>query len=104
MSRSPERVRYDILAARVGEILHWHWDPIGVAGVAEARDEYDSYVPLVVQMLVDGKSKDEVARHLSRIEGENMGLTVGSQPSTHLEEVADTLIHHFQWLEERANQ
>ncbi len=104
MPRSPERVRYDLIAARVGEILHWDWDPIGVAGVPQARDEYDGYVPQVVQMLIERKKKEEIARHLHRIEGENMGLTVGSRPSDHVEEVAETLIDHFEWLEERANQ
>lgn len=103
MSRSPKRVRYDILAARVGEILHWDWDPIGVAGVPQARDEYDGYVPQVVQMLIDGKKKEDVARHLYQIEGESMGLTVSSRPSDHVEEVAETLMDHFEWLEEKAN-
>jgi len=99
MSRSSDRVRFDPIAERVGEILHYVWDPIGVASVPQARDEYDGYVPLIVQMLVDGKTKEEIARHLYGIEGESMGLTVGSRPSDHTEEVAQTLIEHYEWLE-----
>lgn len=104
MSRSPERVRCEIIAERVGEILHYVWDPIGVSGAPQTRDEYDSYVPSVVQLLMEGKKKEEIARHLYRIEGVTMGLTVGSRPSGHTEEVADMLLDHFQWLEEKANQ
>jgi hypothetical protein len=35
----------DELYRRTDEVLHYIWDPIGVAGVPEARDEYDSYLP-----------------------------------------------------------
>ena len=104
MSRAPERARYDLIAERVSEILYHVWDPIGVSGVPQARDEYDSYVPLVVQMLMEGKKKEEIARHLHRIEGETMGLSPGSRPSEQTEAAADTLLDHFEWLEERANQ
>jgi hypothetical protein len=87
---------------RVDEILHYVWDPIGVSGVAEARDEYDSYVPQVVRMLFDGKEEKEIARFLYSIEGERMGLTVGSRPSDHTEEVATTLVHHYDVIRKRA--
>jgi hypothetical protein len=33
--------------ARVREVLMRDWDPIGVAGIAEAADEYDGYVGTV---------------------------------------------------------
>jgi hypothetical protein len=36
---------------RVDELLHYIWDPIGIAASTGARDEYDSYVPTVVKML-----------------------------------------------------
>jgi len=87
---------------RVDEILHYVWDPIGVSGVAEARDEYDSYVPQVVRMLFDGKEEKEIARFLHSIEGEQMGLTVGFRPSGHTEEVATTLLHHYDVIRKRA--
>ena len=31
------------LYRRVDEVLHYLWDPIGVAGIPEARDEYYGY-------------------------------------------------------------
>jgi len=101
MSRSPERFRFDAIAARVGEILYYIWDPIGVSGLPQARDEYDSYVPVIVKMLISKKGKDDIALHLYQIEKDFMGLSVGSIPSNHHEEVASILIDNFMYLDPR---
>ena len=37
---------------RADEILHYIWDPIGVAGAVMARDEYSGYVPKLVTLLM----------------------------------------------------
>lgn len=87
---------------RVDEILHYVWDPIGVSGVAEARDEYDSYIQPVVRMLFDGKEEKDIALYLHSVEGERIGLAVGSRPSGHIEEVAATLIHHYEVIRKTA--
>lgn len=58
----------------VGEILHYVWDPIGVAGTPQARDEYDGYVGPVFSLLRSGASESELAAHLARIADERMGL------------------------------
>lgn len=58
----------------VGEVLHYVWDPIGVAGVPQARDEYDGYVGPVFSLLRSGASESDVAAHLVRVAGERMGL------------------------------
>ncbi len=92
---------YPRMHNRADEILHYIWDPIGVSGVAEARDEYDSYIPQIVQMLFDGKGVDAIAQHLYSIEGNQMGLTVGSRPSRDTEEVAAILIHHYEVIQKR---
>jgi hypothetical protein len=42
----------DALYQAVGEVMHYIWDPIGVAGVPQARDEYYSYVPQVFGLLI----------------------------------------------------
>ena len=101
MSRSPARAEFDLLPRRVSEILYYIWDPIGIAPAPQARDEYDSYVSQIAGMLRQGKSKEDIARHLYRIEGETMGLNVGSRPSDHVEEVAEILIDHYEALTER---
>jgi len=98
MSRSPARSEFDILAQRVSEILYYVWDPLGVVPAPQARDEYDAYVPQVVSMLQQWKSKEEIARHLHRIEGETMGLSVRSRSGDHTEKVAEILIDHYESL------
>jgi hypothetical protein len=59
---------------RIREILRRDWDPIGVADVPEAQDEYDGYVGGVYRLLAQGASPRAVAEHLARIEGDQMGL------------------------------
>ncbi|MEA2880008.1 MAG: hypothetical protein QOF14_5204 [Hyphomicrobiales bacterium] len=62
------------LEARVREILLQSWDPIGIAGVAAARDEYDQYVKPITTMITTGTSVDELSRYLAEIETDRMGL------------------------------
>jgi hypothetical protein len=50
------------------------WDPIGVRGVPQARDEYDSYVAQIGERLRDGQSVDEIAAFLTDVEEVRMGL------------------------------
>lgn len=56
-------------------VLHWAWDPIGVRGVEEARDEYDSYALPVLALLQGGSTDEEVGAYLTSVEAEWMGLT-----------------------------
>jgi hypothetical protein len=63
-----------LLRQRIDEVLHYIWDPIGVAGIPEARDEYDSYVPGVYRLLFQDSPEGEIAKMLTKIEVENMGL------------------------------
>jgi hypothetical protein len=48
------------------------WDPIG-CGVPD--DEYDSYIPTIIRMIVDNCDAHPLAEHLFRLESESMGLT-----------------------------
>jgi hypothetical protein len=61
-------------AGRLRRTLMLHWDPIGVAGVASARDEYDSYLGLVADHLRRGSSVEEIAALLESIRADRMGL------------------------------
>lgn len=74
---------------RTDEVLQYVWDPIGVAGVPQARDEYDAYVPQVFAMLIEEKGEEEIAAYLTRIEEERMGLTPAPQKAA---QVASILI------------
>ena len=82
------------LKARVREILLQSWDPIGIAGVAAASDEYDQYVKPITAMLTTGTSVDELSRYLTEIETDRMGLKSDDRRAqfvaTKLREIART--------------
>jgi hypothetical protein len=61
---------------RVREIFMREWDPIGVADVEEAADEYDTYVGRAYVMLMDEHASAEaIAAYLFEIAANNMGLS-----------------------------
>ena len=64
----------DRIEKMVRAILLNDWDPIGVAGVDEAADEYDSYAAPIARMIVVGASISDLANHLVEIEAGAMGL------------------------------
>ena len=39
------------------EVLHYLWDPMGIAGAPGARDDYYTYLPKVYQQIKDGRMK-----------------------------------------------
>jgi hypothetical protein len=80
------------------EVLHYVWDPIGVAGSPHARDEYDSYVPGVVSLLFSDASAKAIAKHLTQIATVSMGLSARRQ---HDLETAELLIEWCQVLRDR---
>ena len=55
-------------------ILLREWDPIGVADIPEAYDEYNMYAGGVAAILMRGEPKDKLVEYLWTIETENMGL------------------------------
>jgi hypothetical protein len=63
-----------LLTRCVDDVLIGQWDPIGVNGVPEARDEYDGYVPGVVRLIFERADAATIAAHLRTIEEEHMGL------------------------------
>jgi len=60
--------------AAIREAVMGQWDPIGVAAVPEAADEYDAYVPTIYGLLVDRKSTLEIFEYLWWLETQHMGL------------------------------
>jgi hypothetical protein len=77
------------------------WDPIGVGEIAEAQDEYDSYVPAVYKMLITRKPRHEVIEYLWWLETEHMGLN-GDRQAT--EKFADRLLQIPDEVEKAAGQ
>jgi hypothetical protein len=62
------------LQNKIRSLLLQEWDPIGVRGVPAASDEYDSYVPPLVKMVMSKKSLGELAEYLLKVEKTEMGL------------------------------
>lgn len=63
----------------VDETLRSRWDPIGVGGMAAARDEYRGYIQPVFALLKAGAGREELAALLSEFEAKNMGLVADRQ-------------------------
>ena len=63
------------LYVRCDEVLHYMWDPIGIADMPGARDEYHSYLPAVFRLVCSGASVDQVTEFLVNIEKDRMMLS-----------------------------
>ena len=63
--------RYHDAICRI--LLH-EWDPIGVADIPEAHDEYDMYADGVAGILMRGEPKEKLVEYLWVVETGNMGL------------------------------
>jgi len=69
-----ETTRHDKHLRMVAIVLHWAWDPIGIRGIEEALDEYDSYAGPVLDLLERKAADQEVADYLTSIERDSMEL------------------------------
>ena len=87
------------LYKRCDEVLHYLWDPIGVAGAPGARDEYDSYLPQVFGLVRDQADPEKVATYLLTIQKGSMGLD-GDPVRTR--RTVEVLREWREWIWERA--
>ena len=63
------------------------WDPIGVAGAVQARDEYQSYLPQVFNLVLSGGSKEEIASYLVEVEENRMGMASNKEGALQIAEI-----------------
>lgn len=64
---------------RIQSILREKWDPIGVyEPEGEWSDEYDSYVPHVFRLAIEGKGHARIAGSLAATATQNMGLSASN--------------------------
>lgn len=82
---------------RCDEVLHYLWDPIGIAGSPGARDEYDAYLPQVFKLVVEGVPREQLVEYLLSIESERMGLAP-KRPGA--ENAVDSLLEWWEWISE----
>lgn len=80
------------IRARVDEVLHYVWDPIDVAGVPEARDEYDSYITPILNLLHEGKNENEVTTVLLDISTSQMGFAKSRHLKKRAQQASEALI------------
>jgi hypothetical protein len=57
-------IRARKIQGQIRLVLLQDWDPIGVADIPEAHDEYNSYVGPMYRMLASSASEDETAAEL----------------------------------------
>ncbi len=60
----------------IKRLLHFDWDPIGIAGIPEALDEYDSYAFQIFVMLNENADAAAIAEYLDWVVAERMELPV----------------------------
>jgi hypothetical protein len=78
---------------QIRHILMEVWDPIGVNGIPEAADEYDSHVGDFYEMLVTRRPRQEIIDLLAYLEGDHMGLPhLRNELPGKLETVTDALL------------
>ncbi len=73
----------------IREIFLRNWDPIGIADIPEAQDEYDSYISQVYGLLIRREPLYKMVDFLWWVETEHMGLC-GTHRRT--EQVAERLL------------
>jgi len=86
----------DLLYRLCDEILLYCWDPIGVSGVPEARDEYRSYLPKVFQLVLADHAEEALTQYLISVERDSIGLTPNRERAEH---IAQMLVNHREWVE-----
>ena len=92
------------LYRRVDEVLHFLWDPIGVAGVPSARGEYNTYVHHVFSMLVERANSKVIAEYLVKTQTESMGLSMTPSSRQRAEEIASILEDYRDYIHEEFNK
>lgn len=83
------------LYKRCDEVLHYVWDPIGVAGAPAARDEYYSYLPQVVALVKDNADPGRIANYLATTAEQGMGLAANPKRD---QRVVELLMDWRDWI------
>lgn len=86
------------LYQRIDEVLHYLWDPIGVAREPFARDEYAAYVPEVFGLVAEDASEQKLMAYLLQVEADAMGLA--ARPA-HARRIAEMLVEWRDVLEQK---
>ena len=77
------------LSRAIDEVLHYLWDPMGVAGIPESRAAYTSYVPELLDLLQAQAPRRLLAAYLTQIAWNPIGVLTSEQT---LDRTLDALI------------
>ncbi|TQR82617.1 hypothetical protein D8S82_31255 [Mycobacterium hodleri] len=87
------------------QILHWRWDPIGVANVFPyAADEYGNYAPTIVDALRAGASAADIAHLLATIEDDRIfdrAPASAEEPVDRLRELGEAIVGWYEASQRR---
>ena len=72
----------------IANILWNDWDPICVNDIG-SRDEYQSYIPVIFSLKMNGADKETIAQKLNEIAITEMGLSSNFQ---HCLQVAEKIV------------
>jgi hypothetical protein len=97
MSSSPDNFDRE-LYQRVDEVLHYLWDPAGVAHEPVAREYYGAWVPDVFAALLEDADEQRLMELLLLLETEFLG--VAPRPS-HARRIAELLVDWRSLLEQK---
>ncbi|TPE51948.1 hypothetical protein FJM67_08190 [Maribrevibacterium harenarium] len=94
------RQQHFVLEHRVSEMLFYYWDPLGFNELEWARDEYDSYVPVVCEMLLDGATSSALCEYFHYVADELMGVGHEQDPAS-VKKAAELITY---WFNENIDQ
>lgn len=88
--------------AELQQVLHWKWDPIGIAHTFPwAADEYDMYAPRVADSLKSGANAEQVADLLRLIEVDRMARSDSPTVAATRRRAADSIVQWYENSQER---
>ena len=87
----------DELRRRIGEVLYYVWDPIGVSDEPCARGEYESYVSAVLKLVEQNDTSGPVSSYLAEIMRSQIGLSSDKEKCEH---TAELLLNHKRAIKE----
>jgi hypothetical protein len=90
LNNNPINPRFSFDVIR--DLLMQEWDPIGIADLPEASDEYDAYIPKIISLLKSNITVEEMQKHLFWLEESQMGLTASEERVKHVSDLLIALV------------
>lgn len=73
---------YSELYRRIDEFVHYVWDPIGVAGHPQARDEYNGYLTAIFGHVKAGDA-DAIVEYMKWVVTDRIGMSFDLERARH---------------------